>query len=172
MMNLRLSVSLLAAGLVCAGHLAFAADGAASPTESPTPRTAKELPAPSTKKGLTFATDIKPLFEASCIRCHGERNPKGALRLDILDGLHAGSEDGKVITPGDSANSKLVHAIARLNPKTAMPPEPRKPRNPAGASTNAPAGGPGGQRQGPPPAKPLTAEEVGIVRAWIDQGAK
>jgi hypothetical protein len=33
-------------------------------------------------------------------------------------------------------------------------------------------GGPNGQRpQGPPP-KPLTPEQVGLVRAWIDQGAK
>ena len=32
-------------------------------------------------------------------------------------------------------------------------------------------GGPGGGRQGPP-AKALTPEQVGLVRAWIDQGAK
>jgi hypothetical protein len=45
----------------------------------------------------------------------------------------------------------------------------------AGGNTNAPGGGPGGPggpgRGGPPP-KPLTAEQVGLVRAWIDQGAK
>ena len=32
-------------------------------------------------------------------------------------------------------------------------------------------GFPGG-RGGDAPAKPLTAEQVGLVRAWIDQGAK
>ena len=32
--------------------------------------------------------------------------------------------------------------------------------------------GPGGQRNFGPPPKPLTAEQVGLVRAWIDQGAK
>lgn len=45
--------------------------------------------------------------------------------------------------------------------------EDRGPRGSQG--TNAP-----GQRPrnfGPPP-KPLTAEQVGLVRAWIDQGAK
>ena len=40
---------------------------------------------------------------------------------------------------------------------------------------NGPGGpGPDGQsprRFGPPP-KPLTAEQVGLIRAWIDQGAK
>lgn len=35
--------------------------------------------------------------------------------------------------------------------------------------TNAPAQRP---RNFGPPAKPLTAEQVGLVRAWIDQGAK
>jgi hypothetical protein len=32
--------------------------------------------------------------------------------------------------------------------------------------------GPGGQRNFGPPPKPLTAEQVGLIRAWIDQGAK
>ena len=35
-----------------------------------------------------------------------------------------------------------------------------------------PGGGFPGGRGGDAPAKPLTAEEVGLVRAWIDQGAK
>jgi len=35
-----------------------------------------------------------------------------------------------------------------------------------------PGGGPGGQGRGGPPPKPLTAAQVGLVRAWIDQGAK
>lgn len=33
-------------------------------------------------------------------------------------------------------------------------------------------GGPGGPGGGGPQAKPLTADQVGILRAWIDQGAK
>ena len=32
--------------------------------------------------------------------------------------------------------------------------------------------GPGGQRNFGPPPKPLTAEQIGLIRAWIDQGAK
>lgn len=171
-MKTYLSIPLLAVGLIIAGPVAFAAEGEAPKTEAPkTAAPPKQLPPASTQTGLTFEKDVKPLFEASCVRCHGERDPKGALRVDTLAGLMAGSEDGRVIVPGQSANSSLVKAIARLNPKTAMPPEPRKPRTPPAGSTNAPAGAQGGRKQGPPP-KPLTAEEVGIVRAWIDQGAK
>ena len=43
----------------------------------------------------------------------------------------------------------------------------RPPGGPQG--TNAPGQRP---RNSGPPAKPLTAEQVGLVRAWIDQGAK
>ncbi len=32
-----------------------------------------KLPAASTKKNLTFEKDIKPLFDASCTGCHGEK---------------------------------------------------------------------------------------------------
>lgn len=45
-------------------------------------------------------------------------------------------------------------------------------RGPGGPPTGG--SGPGGQppRNFGPPAKPLTAEQVGLVRAWIDQDAK
>lgn len=177
---------LLIAGLTVASSVTHAAEGGAP---SKAPAAPKELPPASTKTGLTFDKDIKPLFEASCVRCHGAQNPKGKLQLHTLAGFKAGSEDGAVYKEGDSANSTIVKAIARINPRTAMPPEPRGPRRgpggpggagapPAGNAPNAaatppaaPAGGPGGPGNLPPP-KPLTAEEVGLVRAWIDQGAK
>jgi hypothetical protein len=94
-----------------------------------------------------------------------------------------GSKEGKVIEPGKSDHSDLVIAVAQLDPETAMPPKPKPnrrgglggpggPGGPGGMQgTNGPAGGPGQRPQGPPP-KPLTPEQVGLVRAWIDQGAK
>lgn len=196
----KLTTPLLVAGLMIACGTTYAAETTPTPPTPPKPlATARPttIPPASTKQGVTFATDIKPLFDASCVKCHGAQKPKAGLRLDSLANVLAGSEEGKVFTLGDSAKGKLVTAIARINPKTAMPPEPRGPRRggPAGpggpgtetkpgatgGSTNAPAGdanrppggpgGPGGRNQGPPP-KPLTAEEVGLVRAWIDQGAK
>ena len=207
----KLTTPLLVAGLMIACGTTYAAETAPTPPTPPKPpATARPttIPPASTKQGVTFATDIKPLFDASCVKCHGAQKPKAGLRLDSLANVLAGSEEGKVFTLGDSSKGKLVTAIARINPKTAMPPEPRGPRRggPAGPGgpgsenkpgatgggdkpadaphvnpTNAPTGdgnrppggpgGPGGRNQGPPP-KPLTAEEVGLVRAWIDQGAK
>jgi mono/diheme cytochrome c family protein len=109
-----------------------------------------KLPAASTKTGLTYASDIKPIFDASCAKCHGEQKPKAKLRLDNLEGALRGSENGKVIEPGNSAKSPLVLNIAHLgDPDDFMPP----PKNKLGL-------------------KKLTDEQIGLVRAWIDQGAK
>jgi hypothetical protein len=153
-----------------------------------------KLPPPAAKKGVTYAKDIRPLFEASCFRCHGEERQKGELRLDSLEAVLKGGEDGKVVIAGDSKKSLLVAAAAQINDDIAMPPK-RKPGGPggpgggprgpgnrppggAGGGGNPPPGGPGGGRgpggpggSGPPP-KPLTAEQVGLIRAWVDQGAK
>ncbi len=109
-----------------------------------------KLPPASSKKGVTYSADIKPIFDQSCTKCHGEQKPKGHLRLDSLEGALKGGEDGKVVLPGNSAGSMLVHNIAHAgDPDDYMPP----PRNKAGIG-------------------PLTREQIGLVRAWIDQGAK
>jgi hypothetical protein len=152
-----------------------------------------KLPPAAKTEGVTFAKDIQPLLKESCLRCHGAERPKAQLRLDSLEGVLKGAKQGPVVKTGDSANSLLVKAVSQLDPETAMPPKPRARRGGPGSAqgTNAPAmphrdggpeaggpppGGPGPGGQPPrnfgPPAKPLTAEQVGLVRAWIDQGAK
>jgi len=136
-MNLKISFALTTAVGIAA--CAFAADVDTS-----------KLPAASTKTGVTYATDIKPIFDASCIKCHGEQKPKGKLRLDSLAGILKGSEDGKVVEPGKSEKSMLVLNIAHLGDEDDfMPP----PKNKLGL-------------------KKLTDEQIGLVRAWIDQGVK
>jgi len=109
------------------------------------------LPPASTKTGVTYATDMKPLFEASCVKCHSGDRPKARLKMDTLEGVLKGTKQGKIVTPGDSANSLIVKSVAHLtrDPEGWMPPL----NNRAGI-------------------KPLTAEQIGLVRAWIDQGAK
>lgn len=206
-----LSVILLAG--LAAGFSALAAPGDANeqpPGNTPPPKRApvdwSKLPPASTNAGITFAKDILPILKESCVRCHGAQRPKAGLRLDTLEGVMDGTENGSVLKAGDSVGSLLVKSVSQLDPRSAMPPKPRAPRGgqrgemgrPPG--TNAPAmgehpdgppprmaggegerppGGPEGTnapgqrpRNATPPAKPLTAEQVGLVRAWIDQGAK
>ncbi len=111
-----------------------------------------KLPPASTKMGVTFAADIKPIFDASCIKCHDNtdkaRKPKAGLALNTLETTLKGSKDGKVVIPGDSAKSDLVLAVAHAgnDPDSFMP----KGRD----------------------AKKLSDEQIGLIRAWIDQGAK
>lgn len=163
--------------------LAFAGlllGGFSAPAQTPPPHEnhwdiskidTSKLPPASTRADVTFDKDIQPLLKASCVRCHGPGRPRGGLRLDSAAGILKGGHDGKMVVPGDSKNSLMVAAAARINDSIAMPPKhrPRPGGPPPGAGTNAPAGGP--NRGGPPP-KPLTAEQVGLLRAWIDQGAK
>lgn len=135
-----------------------------------------KLPPAAKQPGVTYAKDVRPMFEASCLRCHGGDRPKAGLHLDSLEGVLKGSKEGKVIVPGKSQESLLVIAVARLDEEKAMPPKPR------GGSRGGPGGGgrpPGGPAAGPggkggmgPAPKPLTAEQVGLIRAWVDQGAK
>jgi mono/diheme cytochrome c family protein len=109
-----------------------------------------KLPPASDKAGVTYAGDIKAIFDKSCTKCHGDEKQKGKLRLDSLAAALKGGEDGKVIEPGDSAKSMLVHNVARIGEEDDwMPPPDNKAKIP-----------------------PLTKEQIGLIRAWIDQGAK
>jgi len=105
-----------------------------------------KLPPAAKQTGVTFAKDILPIFKASCFKCHGEMKQKGKLRVDTLEATLKGGENGPMVVKGDSAKSTLVHSIAQLDPDAAMPPEGK--------------------------GDPLTKEQIGLVRAWIDQGAK
>ena len=109
-----------------------------------------KLPPDSTKQDVTFDNDIKPMFEKSCVGCHGAEKPKGKLRLDTREATLKGGVDGKVLEPGKSASSFLVANIAFLGDEDDfMPPPKDEAKYPK-----------------------LTSEQVALVRAWIDQGAK
>lgn len=142
-MNQR--ASLVAAFLFVAGLLTTTSPGADKLAKIDK----SKLPPPA-QKTVTFAADIKPVFEQSCVKCHGAEKPKGKLRLDSREGALKGSEHGKVVEVGKSAESLLVHNIAHLgDPDNYMPP----PNNKAKIG-------------------PLTPEQIGLIRAWIDQGAR
>jgi Planctomycete cytochrome C len=138
-----------------------------------------KLPPAVEKHGVTYAKDIRPLFEASCFRCHGEQQQKGKLRLDSLESALKGGAHAKAVVSGDSKQSLLVAAVAQLDNEIAMPPK-HGPGGPGGPGGDHPPGGPdglggfsvpGGPGGHGPPAKAFTAEQVGLIRTWIDQGA-
>lgn len=145
MMSRRLLLFGLAAAVLLASGHAYAAD-----KEKKLHIDASKLPPAAPQQGVTYESDIKPIFEHSCVKCHGAQKPKGHLRLDSLEGVLKGGEDGKVVAAGASAQSMLVANVAHLgDPDDYMPP----PKNKAGIP-------------------PLTREQIGLIRAWIDQGVK
>jgi cytochrome c5 len=108
-----------------------------------------KLPPAATKPGVTFDKDIKAIFERSCLKCHSGAKAKGDLRLDTREAALKGGEGGPVLVVGKSAQSPLIHYAADLVPDMEMPPVPKRRDFPA-----------------------LTKEHLGLLRAWVDQGAK
>ncbi len=112
-------------------------------------RPAQEPPAaalpPAAGTDVDFKRDIGPLLEQKCATCHGPRQQMNGLRLDSRAAALRGGYSGPAIKPGDSAGSRLVLMVAGI-----------------GIEKNLimPMGG-----------EPLGAEQVGLLRAWIDQGA-
>jgi len=104
-----------------------------------------KLPPPAPTR-VDFDRDIKPIFQATCFRCHGPERPKSSFRLDNRQDALKGGDNGVAIVPGDSAKSPLIHFVAGLDEDLPMPPKGK--------------------------GEPLTPAQIGLLRAWIDQGAK
>ena len=100
---------------------------------------------PAAVATVDFARDIQPLLAERCVKCHGSEKQKGGLRLDAKARALQGGDDGKIIEPGNSASSRMIHLVAGLEEDTVMPPEGKGDR--------------------------FTAEQIALLRAWIDQGA-
>ena len=106
------------------------------------PSAAQALPAPAALP-VDFSRDIQPVLAEHCYQCHGPEKQKNGLRLDSKAEALKGGDSGPAIIPGKSAESRLIHYVAGLDPDTFMPPK--------------------GER--------LSAEQIGLLRAWIEQGA-
>ena len=109
-----------------------------------------KLPPAAAKKDLTFAKDIKPLLENSCLKCHSGEKPKSKYRVETREAMIKGGESGDAaIIPGKSEKSLVVLYAADLVVDMEMPPTDKREKYPA-----------------------WTKDQIALVRAWIDQGAK
>lgn len=108
-----------------------------------TPSAGNSGPAPLAV--ASFADDIMPILEKSCLSCHGaevdgEIVTELSLDMTTYEGLMAGSEYGTVIEPGDPDNSLLLEMVVEGD----MPED----------------------------GDPLSAEEIELIRNWIAEGAE
>ena len=104
---------------------------------------ADELP-PAVERKIDFVQDVQPLLKGRCWSCHAGEKQESGLRLDRRDLMMIGGDLGKILEPGKSDSSRLIHYVHGTDPDHIMPPE--------------------GDR--------LTKEQIGILRAWIDQGCE
>jgi len=68
-------------------------------------------PAASAPVSVSFSKDIVPIFQNSCVNCHGGEKTSKALDLKTFASTMAGSQSGAMIVPGDAANSKLIQSV-------------------------------------------------------------
>ena len=106
-----------------------------------TPEQVQSLPAPA-KHPVDFGRDIKPIFDKSCIKCHGRGRNKGGFKLDTRETVLKGGDSGPAVSAGNSGESLLIELVSGLNPDSVMPQKGSK----------------------------LNADQIGLLRAWIDQG--
>jgi len=92
-----------------------------------------------------YTTHIAPMFERSCVKCHGAEKRKGGLRLDEKRFAIKGGETGPTaLVPGD-ADKSLIYTMS------AHPPDHEDVM--------------------PSKGKLLSLSEIETIKRWIDQGA-
>ena len=90
-----------------------------------------------------YSTDVAPLLKKYCVGCHNGDDLEGDLSLETFADLQKGGENGPPLVAGESAKSLLIQLITGEE-EPQMPPE----------DNAAP-----------------TAEEIAIIKAWVDAGA-
>ena len=97
---------------------------------------------------VDYATEILPLLKQNCLACHHAKEAEGGLVMETIETILQGGDTGPALVSGKSAESLLfTRAVGGDEPL--MPPED----NGVGA-------------------KALNPEQLGLLKLWIDQGAK
>jgi len=96
------------------------------------------------KETVSFANDIAPILVANCNGCHyGGTRPSGGFAFNNFTGLLKGGTSGPALAPGKGDDSLLVKKLLGT------------------AGQRMPAGG----------RAALNAEQIQLVKTWIDEGA-
>lgn len=97
---------------------------------------------------VDFEKEILPILRKNCLACHSRAKAEGDLVLESPAAIRKGGSEGPAAVPGKSSESPLF-LRASWQQESFMPP----PDNTVGA-------------------KPLSPQELGLIKLWIDQGAK
>lgn len=97
---------------------------------------------------IDFMRQIRPILAQNCFMCHGpdESTREGGLRLDLREGLLSELDSGeRGIVPGHPQSSEILVRMTATEDFLRMPP--------------------------PETGRSLTAEQIDLLRKWIEQGA-
>lgn len=108
-------------------------------------QTTGQDPRPTGQGTVDFAKDIQPLFAAKCFSCHGDEKHESGLRINSRDAALRGGDNGRLLIAGNSTESMLTQVLAGTHESV---------------------------ERMPADDEPISAEQVALVRKWIDQGAK
>ncbi|MCO6459677.1 MAG: PD40 domain-containing protein [Pirellulaceae bacterium] len=97
---------------------------------------------------VDFEKEILPIFRRKCLACHNSTDAESEMVLESPQTIAKGGATGPSVVAGKSAESLLLKVAARQE-EPYMPPDD----NDVGA-------------------KNLTPQELGLLKLWIDQGAK
>ena len=114
-----------------------------SERDGPIPIVVPERPEP-----VTFNQDLLPIFQSKCLACHSKSLALGNVVLEDRQLILSGDREEPLVIPGNSADSLLLQVAAHRR-------QPFMP--PAGNAAEA---------------VPLTPVELGLLKLWIDQGAR
>ncbi|QDV46276.1 Chromosome partition protein Smc [Stieleria neptunia] len=95
---------------------------------------------------LSYARDIAPILQRNCVACHRAKQAEGGLSLETHQAIQAGGDSGSLLVAKQPDSSVLY--LRASDDDDPMPPDD----NTVGA-------------------KRLTAEELALLRTWINQGA-
>ncbi|MDC0934852.1 PSD1 and planctomycete cytochrome C domain-containing protein [Pirellulales bacterium] len=100
------------------------------------------------ERPIEFSRDVRPILSAHCFHCHGpdEERREADLRLDDAESALEDRGDYAAVVPGNLERSELVARITTDDPDLRMPPDDIH--------------------------KPLSEEQIHILNAWVEQGAK
>ncbi len=106
------------------------------------------FPASLTAAPIDYARQIQPILSEHCFHCHGpdENTREAEMRLDTREGALAKSDKHAIaIVPGDPDASEMIRRTTTKDPDDIMPP--------------------------PDQHKPVSTEQVVLLRQWIKEGA-
>jgi hypothetical protein len=103
---------------------------------------------PDASMKVDFEKHVLPILERSCFECHSGqlKKPKGGIRLDDLESIREKSRSDNLLLPHKPDKSTLVKSISSNKDDDDLMPPPNE-------------------------GKPLSAEEIALIRRWIDEGA-